>query len=308
MRIWKLVLAAAPLFAQQPTADEMPQELVWVNRQGKVTGRAGQPQMSIFFPEISPDGRYAAVSARDGEANDRDVFIYDLSRGSRRALAPAKGNDNFPVWTVDGKDIVFTSSRSGNYDLYRIPFDSTGEPKLLLKMEESQYPRGISKDLLIFTHAVPKSRRLMSMPLGGGTPAPYLEDSKAWYDGARISPDGRHVAFVSNAGGPWEVYVAEVANPKKQWKVSRELTQGWAGGGGGVRWRADGKELFYMMGDAMVAVPVSAQGGEFKAGEGKRLFPATGLRGNFPEEAPWLAKFDVTADGERFLFVRTVPK
>jgi Tol biopolymer transport system component len=308
MKTWTFMLAAAPVFAQQPATGEMPQELVWVNRQGKVTGRAGQAQMSIFFPEISPDGRYAAVSARDGEANDRDIYIYDLSTGGRRALAPAKGNDNFPIWSVDGKDVVFTSSRTGNYELYRVPFDSTGEPRRILEMKESQYPRGISKDLLIFTHATSGNRRLMSMPLAGGAPAQWLDDTSAWFDGARISPDGKHVAFVSNSAGPWEVYVAETANPRKQWKVSRVLAQGWAGGGGGVRWRGDGKELYYMMGDAMVAVSVQSMGDDFKPGEVKRLFSAIGLRGNFPEEAPWLAKYGVSPDGERFLFVRTVSK
>ena len=61
------------LFFQQPTAQEMPQEMVWVDRAGKVLGRVGAVQNAIYFPEISPDGKSIAVSARDGEVNDRDV-------------------------------------------------------------------------------------------------------------------------------------------------------------------------------------------------------------------------------------------
>ena len=58
-------------------------------------------------PEISPDGKYAAVSARDGATNDRDVWIHDLAMGTKRVIAPAKGNDNFPLWSPDGKEIIF---------------------------------------------------------------------------------------------------------------------------------------------------------------------------------------------------------
>ena len=87
-------------------------------------------------------------------------------------------------------------------------------------------------------------------------------------------------------------------------KITRDLAQGWAGGGGQVRWRGDGKEMFYLKGDAVMALPFSRTEAPNPA-SAKRLFSAAGLRGNFPDEAPWLAKYDVTADGEKFVFVRT---
>jgi len=83
------------LMFQQPAAHEMPQEMVWVNREDKVLGRVSAVQNSIFFPELSPDGKWIAVSARDGEANDRDVWIHDGVTGSKRVHSPAKGNDDF---------------------------------------------------------------------------------------------------------------------------------------------------------------------------------------------------------------------
>jgi hypothetical protein len=114
------------------------------------------------------------------------------------------------------------------------------------------------------------------------------------------------VAYVSNIGGPFEVYVADASDSAKSWKISRELANGWAGGGGQVRWRADSKELFYMMGnDTMLLVEVGP-GPTF--GQAKKLFALPGMKANFPEEAPYLAKYDVTKDGQRFLFVRTVRK
>jgi Tol biopolymer transport system component len=289
------------LLFQQPTAQDMPQELVWVSRAGKVLGRVGAVQNAIFFPELSPDGKSIAVSARDGEVNDRDVWIHEVAAGSKRVHSPAKGNDNFPIWSPDGKQIVWTSSRTGEYELYR-------QDSLLLKQPASQYPRSISPNgkWLLYTQS-DKKRDLFLLNLDGEPkPKPVFPGAPYWTDAGRFSPDGRYFAFVSNEAGPFEVYVASVEDPAKRWKVSRELSNGWGGGGSGPRWRADGKELFYTMGDAMLAVEVSTEG-EFKSGAVKRLFAAPGMMGSFPDEAPWLAKYDVAADGQKFVFVRRVP-
>ena len=62
------LLIAACCFARQPTAEDMPQEMIWVDRAGKILGKVGSTQNSIFHPEISPDGKSIVVSARDGEA------------------------------------------------------------------------------------------------------------------------------------------------------------------------------------------------------------------------------------------------
>ncbi len=67
-------------------------------------------------------------------------------------------------------------------------------------------------------------------------------------------------------------------DPTRRWKVSREFSNGWA-------------------------VEVSTEG-QFKSGAVKRLFATPEMMGNFPDEAPWLAKYDVTGDGQRFVFVR----
>jgi hypothetical protein len=295
--------------AQQPAPQDMPQEMIWVDRTGKILGRVGAIQNSIFFPEISPDGKRIAVSARDGEVNDRDVWLHNTTDGSKRVLLSAKGNDNFPVWSPDGKDVLFTSSRSGNYDLYRKQVDSEQPEQRVIELPSADYPRSFSPDgkSLVYTQAV-KGRDLFLLRLGSGAPETQrlFPDISGWQDGARISPDGKYVAYASNAAGPWEVYVASLADPAQRWKVSLELANGWAGGGGQPRWRRDGRELFYVLGnDTMMSVEVET-GPAFKSGKPKRLFALLGMRGNFPEEAPWLQKYDVASDGQRFVFVRTV--
>lgn len=305
------LLGLAIAVAQQPTAEEMPQEMVWLDRAGKILGRAGATQMSMFFPEISPDGKFAAVSAREGEANDRDIWIHDLASGSKRVVASAKGNDNFPVWSADGKQIIFTSSRSGEYELYRKDLDPDRPEVLIHRKPGAQYPRSWSRSgkWLLFTHA--ESRRdvlLWQLADADAQPIDIFAWQNAWTECARFSPNGLFIAYVSNAEGPFEVYVSPTREPRRRFKVSRGLTNGWAGGGGQVRWRDDGRELYYMLGnDTMMAVEVSTEG-EFQHQAPKRLFAAPGLKGNFPEESPWVPKYDVSAGGSKFLFVRTVSK
>jgi Tol biopolymer transport system component len=309
MRYALPLLLAARSAAQQATPAEMPQEMVWVDREGRIVGRVGAQQMAIYFPEISPDGRFIAVSARDGEVNDRDIWIHEIATGEKRVIAPAKGNDNFPVWSPSAKQILFTSSRSGDYDLYRKDLDPDAPEVRIREAAGAQYPRSWSPTgrWLLFTHAA-NERRVFLWQIGEGEPIGIFGYQNAWTEGARFSPNGLYIAYVSNAEGPFEVYVSPTREPHRKWKVSRPLANGWAGGGGQVRWRADGKELFYMMGnDTLLALDVNTEG-EFQYGQPKRLFSIPAMKGNFPEEAPWLAKYDVARDGSRFVFVRTVPR
>ena len=308
--LFVLIVPALPR-AQQPGAEDMPQEMVWVDRTGHILGRVGAVQNSIFFPEISPDGRFIAVSARDGEVNDRDIWIHNVAEGTRKAAAPAKGNDNFPVWSPDGRMIAFTSSRSGNYDLYVKSLDPDAPEKPIVATPDLEFCRHWSRDgkWLCYTRAGAGARQVMLLRMGVDHPAEvFLGKTNVWVDAAKFSPNSKYVAYASNIGGPWEVYVAAVDNPAQSWKVSRDLAAGWAGGGGQPRWRADGKELLYVMGnDTMMSVDVETEG-TFRHSAAKKLFALANMKGNFPEEAPWLQKYDVTADGQRFVFVRTVPR
>jgi Tol biopolymer transport system component len=305
-----VVLFAAPVGAQQPGPGDMPQEMVWVDRAGVVIGRVGAVQSSIFFPEISPDGRFIAVSARDGEVNDRDVWIHDIAAGEKRRVMEVSGNDNFPFWSPDGKEIAFTSSRTKNYELYRRSLAPGGEDMRILEGDLPEYPRGWSPDgkYLAFARAYDDRRPLELLRMDGKYEVLEFLPAEpgVWNDGGRFSPNGRYYAFASNTSGPWEVYVCEVANPAHRVKVSRPLGSGWAGGGWQPRWRADGRELFYLLdSETMISVEVSTEG-ELTHGEAKKLFTVRGMRGNFPDESPWLHRYDVTDDGSRFVFVRAV--
>lgn len=307
---WFLIITTGVCFGQQPTAKEMPQEMVWVSRQGDILERVGAVQNSIFFPELSPDEKRIAVSSRNGEVNDRDVWIHEIATGRKNRITKVRGNDNFPLWAPDGRSIVFTSSRVPRYDLFRIKIDPLEAPERILEAAgASEYPRDIAPngEFAIYTKREDDGRTLWKLDLESGAVSSFIPKTPGvWADGGKFSPDGTYFAYSSNEAGLWEVFVCETANPAKKWKVSRDLASGWAGGGGQPRWRGDGKELFYIMGqDTIVSVPVETEGG-FSHGDAKKLFTFSSTRGNFQDEAPWLHKYDVTSDGQRFIFVRRV--
>ncbi len=111
---------------------------------------------------------------------------------------------------------------------------------------------------------------------------------------AKFSPDGRYVAYVSNESGQFEVYVQPFPEGGRKVTVS-------SNGGTKVRWSRDGKELFYVEGQTLVAVPVSSGSSSFSVGSATRLFELPSLRPG-ANSAP----YDVSADGQRFILAESV--
>lgn len=125
------------------------------------------------------------------------------------------------------------------------------------------------------------------MPLfGDRKPAKFLATPFAEVE-AQWSLDGRWIAYTSNESGRAEVYVQSFPPAGGKWQISTQ-------GGRVARWRADGKELFYISGQKMMAVEVKARGQEFEAGIPKALFEA-------PLGAIYRNPYVVVGSGQRFL-------
>jgi len=127
----------------------------------------------------------------------------------------------------------------------------------------------------------------------GGKLDPFLSTKSSEANG-QISPDGKWVAYASNESGDWEVYVTTFTAAAGKWQVSR-------GGGTEPRWRADGKELFYIGPKSMfTAVPIDARD-SFSSGNPVPLF-RTQIRAEVSSTDAF--SYDVTQDGQRFLVNR----
>ena len=257
--------------------------IVWYDQEGNrepaIETRAVHDNMSL-----SPDGRRVVLK------NDIHLWVHDLDSGTRIRLT-SEPNNGGPVWAPDGKRIIFSSNRGGNWDLYARSADGTGEAELLWERDNSQWAVHAAPDgtLLVEESGPENGIDLWALP-PGGEPAPFLVTPEN-EEGGRFSPDGRLIAYTSNGSGRPEIYLLPYPGPGPRVPVSRE-------GGINARWSRDGKTLYYIQGDAVMAATVRRDP-EPKIVERRRLFT-----GKFLSIYAWV--WDVAPDG-RFLMIERDP-
>ena len=244
--------------------------LAWVDRTGKAVGIAGEPDANeLRMPELSPDGRRVAM-ARAVQGNN-DIWLLDLVRGGRTRLTFDAANDTNPIWLPDGLRIVFTSIRTGAADLYLKPSNGSGTEERLVGSPNNKTAQDWSRDgrWLLYSETNPTTGRdlwALDMTSPDRT-SRVVANTPAEEVLAQLSPDGRWVAYQTNESGRFEVVVQPFPDAGGKWQVS---TAGCVA----PRWRADGKELYFLAPDAtMMAVPVTAAGTSFEAGTPVALFP-----------------------------------
>ena len=273
------------------------QQLVWLDRRGEKTGEIGEAQGTIGSPVLSPDGRLVAVAAMEG--SNEDVWVYDIARGVRTRVSSAPARDYRPVWSPAGDEVAFTSNRAGNEDIFLRQADGSGEEKILAATPRREMLSDWSRDgkyLLYYLTDLETGNDLWYLERNedgsGWEPHPFVQTPFNQHV-PRFSPDGRYVAYVSEESGQLEVYVQPFPEGGRKVTVS-------SNGGTRVRWSRDGKELFYVEGQTLVAVTVSS-GSSFSVGSATHLFEHAGLMpgSNY-------ASYDVSADGQRFILAETV--
>ncbi len=275
------------------TGGEAHRQLTWFDRTGRNAGPfGGLDESTLLHPELSPDGRRAGVTR--GAVGSGDVWMQEASRRTRFTFDPA--DDRFTVWSPDGEQVVFASSRQGVYDLYRKAANGTGSEQALMVSKDVKIPTSWSPDgqFLLYTTFL-NNNDLMILPLTGDRkPLPFLSTPFTEQQGI-FSPDGKWVAYQSNESGRFEVFVRPFPVSGGQWQVSTN-------GGTSPRWRADGLELYYQGPDnSIMAASAGVQNGAFAPGVPQALFlPPIVVRPNKPQ-------YDVARDG-RFLINTEVPE
>jgi Tol biopolymer transport system component len=275
--------------------------LLWLDRRGKAAGEIPTPDV-VGSLELWRDGERIVIDSNQ----NRLAAIWVINRGGvPQKLTTDPGFSGYPIWNPMGSLIIFAASRTGGgglATLYQKASNGVGVEEPLFSSKVADIPRDHSSDgrYIVFDRFAsgPQQSDLWILPtFDDKKPVAFLE-SPARETQAQISPDGRYLAYVTNESGRDQIVVRTFPDANKgQWPITRE-------GGIEPRWRRkDGGELYYLSPDGKVmVVTISSSATAFVPGNAAELFPAPPL---FPEPTPFRRRYDVTADGQRFLFAAT---
>ncbi|HET9319325.1 MAG TPA: protein kinase [Bryobacteraceae bacterium] len=262
-------------------------QLAWYNREGKRLAAIGEPGLYGIIV-LSPEEKRLAMERLDPQLRTNDLWTLELASGilSRQTFHPT--NDTDPVWSPDGRELVFTSDAKGQDDLYRKAVGGRDEEPLF-ESGEQKYPKSWPKDGKSIVFINSDGKTFYQLSLTGERKPVILSKSEFTRDNPHVSPDGRWIAYNSLESGRWEVYVAAFPafNEKRQVSVS---------GGCQPMWRKDGKELFYRTLEGKMMVVELKGGSTLQTGVPLLLFQ-TPARVN-----PIQSEYCVTGDGKRFIF------
>jgi len=263
-------------------------QLTWNDREGRPLGTLGQPGEYKAL-RISPDGK-RVVLVKNGT-----IWQIEFGRGVEAQVSSVGGLA--AIWSFDSKRIVYTNSAPPNLFVQQV--DSASPPERLTTSRDTQLPVDWSLDgkYLLFSanSNEPTSKNrfdLWILPMSGDRkPFPFLE-TPFRERRSQFSPDGKWIAYESDESGHDEVYVESFPNRGAKWQVS-------SNGGDYIRWRRDGKEIFYVAPDKkLMSVSVHAQAASLSFGAPSALFSIDVLP---TEEGIPVYTYDAMPDGEKFL-------
>jgi eukaryotic-like serine/threonine-protein kinase len=277
-----------------------PLDLMWFGRRGEPLGRIWADQRFGNL-RISPDGEQAAVEVVDPHRGTSDLWMYHFKRTLSYRFTSDVNDETMPVWSADGQRIIFGSDRGtgkdASSDFFTKSADGMGPEDILFVQTGFQTPDDWSRDGRWLSYTDDNRRNgndVWVLSLAGDRKARPLFNTAFGEWGSRFSPDSRWIAYVSDESGHPEVSIA----PFEQRAGAKVRVS--IGGGLAPRWRADGRELFYMTADGKTVMMVPIEYTPvFKAGVPVKLFTIDRETG-FRNRARHVG-YDVSPDGQRFL-------
>jgi serine/threonine-protein kinase len=261
-----------------------------------------------FSPRFSPDGKRLAFTQRSAQGSD--IWVKDLERDTPSRLSFFPGTSSWPVWTPDGKYIVFRSDTPAAPGLYLVRSDGSGEVQRLMEGKNLPTPYSFSPDgrrLAFCVTGNGGSPDIFTAPVEAGPGYPRLGKPELFLGTPfteihpAFSPDGRWIAYASNESGSLEVYVRPVPggiSSSGKWQIS-------TGGGTSPVWSRDGRELLFETFDShIMAVGYAVKNGSFAAGK-PRLWTATSL--SFIGAFNFSYNYDLAPDGKHIAALLSDP-
>lgn len=279
------VLAYAP-----GPAGNFSRHIFFVDRHG-VEHQADIPAADYVDPTLSPDGKRLAVGIR--AVNGQQLGVYDRERGALSYIVSNGALNDAPVWTPDGKSLLFDSvGPSQKRGFYRVAADGSSAPQLMRETSVNSHITAVAGNYAAVAVNDPAtSTDLWLLDLRDHYQMLVFKRTPAMERQGALSPDGRWLAYASNESGRSEIYVQPVPGPGGRWQIS-------SGGGEQPRWARTSREILYRNGTKMMSVPVATQP-TFRAGKAVEIFDHEFDRGGS------VAGYDVTPDGQMFVLTRS---
>jgi Tol biopolymer transport system component len=199
---------------------------------------------AFFGGTISPDGQKIVTTIQ--AAND-DIWIYHIARRTLTRFTFGGGNHGFPIWSPDGKYIVYIAEKGTTSDIFRKTWDGSGaEERLTSGLSVSTLTSYTPDGKVVFV----QNGDIWILPLDGERKPVAFLHTAANEGGAQFSSNGRWMAYNSNESGKDEIYVVPYPKHDGKWQVS-------TGGGIYPLWTRDGKELCYLNGSSIMVVQIT---------------------------------------------------
>jgi eukaryotic-like serine/threonine-protein kinase len=256
-----------------------PAKLTWFGRTGRKLNEIGESR-PYYQIALAPDGQ-RVVAEEDDPKTSRSLFLIELTRHIHARLTTGDDPEHNPVWSPDSREVAFNSVDG----LSTRRIDQSGRTTLFASQVAALEDWTHDGRFVIIKRSV---QNISAVPLSGDRTPISLAEFSSMVDEPHVSRDGRWLAYSSNETAQWEVYVQAFMKPGGRVRVSTN-------GGSQPRWRADGAELFYFALDgALTSVDMTDPA---RPGAPRKLFDL-GFWVN-----PVQDQYDVTADGQRFLFI-----
>jgi Tol biopolymer transport system component len=234
---------------------------MWTDREGR-SEPVLEDRLDYRNPRFSPDSRFLAIGVvTEGTS---DIWVLDLERDVPTRLTFDEKNDSGPVWSPDGRYILFSSDREGNFDIYRKRADGSGDAERVTDNEQDEFVWSTSPDGKVLAYSVDSADSFSDLWLLPEDGEPQLFVATPAIEAAPVfSPDGRFIAYFTNESGDWNVFVRGVDGTGK-WQISSD-------GGTWPWWSRDGKELFFWWAGGLSRATIDAGADGFRAGRPEEI-------------------------------------
>jgi Tol biopolymer transport system component/tRNA A-37 threonylcarbamoyl transferase component Bud32 len=276
------------------TGKFLPSQLTWFSRAGRPAGTVGGPA-TYYDPTLSLDGTALAVEQRDMNTGSTDLWTVDLARGAFSRLTTMPGFESVATWSPDGRRIAFASDDSPAPRMLIRNANGTGADEVV--MEGRSYVTDWSRDgerLIYVTDGGATRFDVGTYDLTRRVAEPFLRSPFNELR-ARLSPDGKWMAYLSDESGPHQVYVRSFPDGATKIQIS-------AAGGNQPEWRRDGKELFFLAPDStLMAATVRMNGTQLVVDAPEPLFQT-----HVDQTQVIRSHYAASVDGQRFLVLAPV--